>query len=73
MIKLYNRICADCGRRFVSANKMAPRCPDCIENERVTIEQRDLRKSELGQIMRTEWRGRRIIGCNAVSHIRHNS
>ena len=38
-MKLYPRICSNCGRRFVG-KKMDYTCPICIENKRVTIEQR---------------------------------
>ena len=37
----------------------------------VTIEERDLRNSELGQIMRIEWRGQRVIGARAVGLVKH--
>lgn len=59
-MKLYPRICSNCGRRFIG-KKMDYRCPICRENDRVTIEERDLRNSELGRIMRIETRGQRII------------
>ena len=70
-MKLYPRICSSCGRRFLG-KKMDYTCPICIENKRVTIEERDLRNSEFGQIMRIEWRGQRVIGCHAVDHIHHS-
>ena len=71
MTKLYPRICSNCGRRFVG-KKMDYTCPICIENKRVTVEERDLRNSELGTIMRIEWRGQRCIGRHAVDHVRHS-
>ena len=60
MKKIYPRICSSCGRRF-RGKKMDYRCPICIENMRVTIEQR-------GNV-RIETRGPRVIGCRAVDHI----
>ena len=72
MKKLYPRICSSCGRRF-RGKKMDAHCKRCREVARIWVERRELRDSELGQIMRTEWRGQRIIGCSAVAHIRHNS
>lgn len=47
-MKLYPRICSNCGRRFIG-KKMDYTCPICIENKRVTIEVR-------GNVV-TEWRG----------------
>ena len=64
MKKLYPRICSSCGRGFIG-KKMDYTCPICLENKRVTIEQRDLRNSELGQIMRVETRG----FCPIAPHI----
>ena len=63
MKKLYPRICSNCGRRFVG-KKMDYTCPICIENKRVSIEQR-------GNVV-TEWRGQRCIGCHAVDRIHHS-
>ena len=71
MKKLYPRICSNCGRRFLG-NKMEYRCQICINNERVTIEKRAIRNSELGSVMRSvEWRGQRVIGCRAVGQVSH--
>ena len=63
MKKLIPRICSGCGRRFVG-KKMDYTCPICIENKRVSIEQR-------GNVV-TEWRGPRVIGCRSADHIRHS-
>ena len=38
MKKLYPRICSNCGRRFIG-KKMDYRCPICIENVKVKIEE----------------------------------
>lgn len=38
----YNRICSDCGRRFLG-KKMDYRCAICVENPNVTIEERGQR------------------------------
>ena len=62
MKKLIPRICSSCGRRFLG-KKMDYTCPICIENKRVSIEQR-------GNVV-TEWRGPRVIGCRSADHIRH--
>ena len=62
-MKLYPRICSSCGRRF-RGKKMAYTCPTCIENKRVTIEER-------GNVV-TEWRGPRVIGCRAAGRIHHS-
>ncbi len=62
-MKLYPRICSNCGRRFLG-KKMDYTCPICIENKRVSIEQR-------GNVV-TEWRGQRCIGAFAADHIRHS-
>ena len=37
----------------------------------VTVEERDLRNSELGQIVRIETRGRCCIGCRASGFVTH--
>lgn len=66
----YNRICSDCGRRFRSLNRMAPRCRTCVEALNVTIEKRDLYNSELGMVLRTETRGRAVIGAHAAGYNR---
>ena len=63
MSKLYPRICSNCGRRFLG-KKMDYRCPICIENLRVTIEERG------GRVIET--RGPRCIGARAASHLTHN-
>lgn len=60
MSKLIPRICSSCGRRFVG-KKMDYTCPICIENKRVTIEER-------GNV-RIETRGQRFIGARAADHI----
>ena len=52
VIKLYPRICSNCGRRFLG-KKMDYTCPICRENDRVTIEERGNRVIET--------RGQRII------------
>ena len=70
-MKLYPRICSNCGRRFVG-KKMDYTCPICIENMPITVEGRDLRNSEFGQIMRIETRGQPVIGCHAAAHIHHS-
>lgn len=62
-MKLYPRICSSCGRRFLG-KKMDYTCPICIENKRVSIEQR-------GNVV-TEWRGQRCIGAFAEDHILHS-
>ena len=62
-MKLYPRICSNCGRRFIG-KKMDYTCPICIENKRVSIEER-------GNVV-TEWRGQRCIGAFAAGHIRHS-
>lgn len=62
-MKLIPRICSSCGRRF-RGKKMDYTCPICIENKRVSIEQR-------GNVV-TEWRGPRVIGCRAFDYIRHS-
>lgn len=51
-MKLYPRICSNCGRRFLG-KKMDYRCAICRENDRVTIEERGNRIIET--------RGQRII------------
>ena len=61
-MKLYPRICSNCGRRFLG-KKMDYTCPICIENKRVTIEER-------GNVV-TEWRGPRVIGARAVGLVKH--
>ena len=58
----YNRICADCGRRFRSLNRMAPRCRTCTENGSVKVERRDG--------VRVETRGRAVIGAHAAGYNR---
>lgn len=62
-MKLYPRICSNCGRRFVG-KKMDYTCPICIENQRVTIEERGNRVIET--------RGQRCIGWRAAGHVSHN-
>ena len=62
-MKLYPRICSNCGRRFLG-KKMDYTCPICIENKRVSIEQR-------GNV-RIETRGQPVIGCRAADHMRHS-
>ena len=62
-MKLIPRICSNCGRRFLG-KKMDYTCPICIENKRVSIEQR-------GNV-RIETRGQRCIGAFAADHIRHS-
>ena len=69
MKKLYPRICSNCGRRF-RGKKMDRRCPTCVENLDVTIEKRDLYNSELGMVLRTETRGRAVIGAHAAGYNR---
>ena len=44
-MKLYPRICSNCGRRFVG-KKMDYTCPICIENVKVKIEERGNRVIE---------------------------
>ena len=46
---------------------------NCRETAPITIEERDLRNSELGQILRIETRGFCPIGCHAVYHVNHNN
>ena len=58
-MKLYPRICSSCGRRFIG-KKMDYTCPICIENKRVSVEQR-------GNVV-TEWRGQRCIATH-ITHI----
>ena len=41
------------------------------ETATITVEERDLRKSELGCIMRVEWRGQRCIAPR-VTHLGRN-
>ena len=62
-MKLYPRICSNCGRRFVG-KKMDYRCAICQENLRVSIEERG------GRVIET--RGQPVIGARAINHIRHN-
>ena len=62
-MKLYPRSCSNCGRRFLG-KKMDYTCPICIENKRVSIEQR-------GNVV-TEWSGQHCIGAFAADHIRHS-
>ena len=61
-MKLIPRICSNCGRRFLG-KKMDYTCPICIENKRVSIEQR-------GNVV-TEWRGQPVIGWNSATHLTH--
>ena len=42
----------------------------CRETAPITVEERDLRNSEFGQIMRIEWRGQRCIALR-ITHIGH--
>ena len=58
-MKLYPRICSNCGRRFIG-KKMDYTCPICIENKRVSIEERGG--------LRIETRGQPVIGCRAADH-----
>ena len=53
MSKLYQRICSNCGSQFLG-KKMDYRCPTCVENLNVTIEERGNRV--------VETRGQRCIG-----------
>ena len=62
-MKLIPRICSNCGRRFLG-KKMDYTCPICIENKRVSIEQR-------GNV-RIETRGQPVIGFRSAEHIRHS-
>ena len=59
-MKLYPRICSNCGRRFLG-KKMDYTCPICIENKRVSIEQR-------GNVL-IETRGQVCAGWRAADHI----
>lgn len=52
--KLYPRICSNCGCRFYSLNKMDARCPTCVENLNVKVDERGNRV--------VETRGQRCIG-----------
>lgn len=62
-MKLYPRICSNCGRRFIG-KKMDYTCPICIENKRVSIEERGG--------LRIETRGQPVIGFRAADHICHS-
>ena len=62
-MKLYPRICSNCGRRFLG-KKMDYTCPICIENKRVTVEERG------GLVIET--RGQPVIGCRAADNVRHS-
>ena len=58
------------GKRRAMLGRLADRDAAYAENAApVTVEERDLRNSELGKIMRIEWRGQRVIGCRSVGHI----
>lgn len=62
------------GKRREMLGRLADRDAAYAENAApITIEERDLRNSEFGQIMRIEWRGQRVIGCRAADRVRHNS
>lgn len=61
------------GKRSAMLGRLAERDAAYAENAApVTVEERDLRNSEFGQIMRIEWRGQRCIGCHAVGNVHHN-
>ena len=49
-MKLYPRICSNCGRRF-RGKKMDAHCKRCREVARIWVERQELRDSELGQIL----------------------
>lgn len=40
----------------------------CRETAPITVEERDLRNSELGQIVRVEWRGQRCVAPAIYRH-----
>ena len=62
-------------RKFVMRARLAKRDLDYAESGHaapVTVEERDLRNSELGQIIRVETRGRACIGAFSANHYTHS-